>query len=197
MPQEFVESPQPEAARSEAEPQTASAEGKLVPVAESIRYRRRAQQAEERLGQLEQQLQEMQSRLDGRNDEVARAESQRDEANQQLQATRNRMTAERLLVQAGVSELETACLLLGRRVDLGDKLQEQTLTQAVEQLLLDKPFLSLPPVPPLPPATASARDGRPGAGQLAQAADRAARSGSRREVAEYLRLRRQAAFNRS
>ena len=64
---------------------------------------------------------------------------------------------------------------------------------SVEQLLLDKPFL-VKRATPLPPATASARADRPGTfAQLAQAADRAVRTGDRRDVAEYLRLRRQGA----
>jgi len=164
---------------------------KLVPVGESIKYRRRAQQAEGRVGQFEQQLTEMQTQLEQRAEELATAEAQRDEARQQLTQLNNRFIADRLLSQAGVVDLEAAHLLLSARVDLGDELEPSQVEDAVGQLVVDKPFLR--GTAPLPPKSASAR-GSAGAvaARIAQAAQTAAKSGSRRDVAEYLRLRRQA-----
>ena len=167
---------------------------KLVPVGESIKYRRRAQQAEGRLQELEQQLKDLQAQFDGRSDELAAAEAQRDEARASMAAAENRMSAERMLMQAGVADMETATMLLARRVDLAGEIDTDTLTTKVEQLLLDKPFLRGIGDKPLPPRTASPRSGRQStAGRLAQAAQQAITSGSRRDVAQYLRLRRQAA----
>jgi len=173
--------------------QDSPAEQKLVPVGESIKYRRRAQQAENKAQQLEQELNDLKSQVERRNAELAVAEAQRDEARLQVATVENQRLAERMFIEAGVVDLEAASLLLSKRVDLSEHLDGETLARSVEQLLLDKPFLARR-ASPLPPATASARPERPGTfAQLAQAADRAARTGDRHDVAEYLRLRRQGA----
>ncbi len=189
------ETPRPTSASS-AGPTPADApeaEGKLVPVAESIKYRRRAQQAEGRMHELEQQLTDIRTQLDRRNEELAVAEAQRDEARVQLVAAANQRSAERLLAEAGVVDFEAAGLLLTKRMDLTAELDEEAIRRGVEQLLVDKPFLVRPSAA-LPPATASPRSERTGPfAQLAQAAERAVQTGSRRDVAEYLRLRRQGA----
>jgi len=170
---------------------------KLVPVGESIKYRRRAQQAEVRIQEIEQQLADFQSQLERRNEEIAAAEAQRDELQLRLLESDNRHSAERLLGDAGVVDLETASLLLGKRVRLDEDLEPEALRQQVEQLLLDKPFLRQLPAEPgasLPPKSASPRPTHmSAASQLAQAAQRAVHSGNRRDIAEYLRLRRQTA----
>ena len=166
-------------------------EGKLVPVAESIKYRRRAQQAEGRLHELEQQLTELRSQADRRTEELATAEAQRDEARVQLVTAGNQRSAERLLAEAGVVDFEAAGLLLAQRMDLSSEPDDEAIRRGVEQLLLDKPFLVRPSAP-LPPATASPRPEKTGSfARLAKAAERAVQTGSRRDVAEYLRLRRQ------
>jgi TolA-binding protein len=168
---------------------------RLVPVAESIKYRRRAQQAETRLQQHEQQLNELQTQLERRSDELATAEAQRDEMNMQLAMMENTTAAERLLTAAGAVDLETASLLLGKRVDLAESLPKEDLSRAVEQLLLDKPFLrsrSATGDATMPAMTNSARGGQVSApAHLATIAQRAAASGNRKDIAEYLRLRRQ------
>lgn len=162
---------------------------RLANVAESIKYRRRAQQAEGQLQDLAQQLQDLQAQLDARSEEIASAEAQRDEARQQITELHNRLAVERTLGASGVTDVETATVLLGKRLDLGQELSPDALGQAVEQLLLDKPLLRHPTA--MPPKTASPRAPRAtAAAQLADAAQRAARSGDRRDVAEYLRLRR-------
>jgi len=166
---------------------------KHVPVAEAIKYRRRAQQAEGTLQELEQQLGELQSRLGDQNDQLATAEAQRDEARMQLTVTENRLRAERRLSEAGVVDLETASMLLSKRVDFAEELDDQKLAESIEQLLLAKPFLHRSTDAALPPKTASPRSPQAATGQLASAAKRAAESGNRRDVAEYLRLRRRAA----
>jgi TolA-binding protein len=167
---------------------------KLIPVAEAIKYRRRAQQAESQLQDIEQQLEELQSLSQRNNDELAKAEAQRDEAKTQLTIAENRHATDRLLIEAGVIDPETALTLISKRVDFSEELDRESLEGSVEQLLLDKPFLRPSTESGLPPKTASARPPRvTTTSQLAQAAQRAAQSGNRKDVAEYLRLRRQAA----
>lgn len=177
-------------------PAEADGDEKLVPVSESIKYRRRAQKAEARIAELEQQLTEMQSQLDALSDELAGAEAQRDEVAQRLVETENRLTAERLMAMAGVADIETAVLLLSQRIDLTQELTGEAVLEAVEELLVDKPFLRTGQGSSLPGATASAKPAAGGGfGALADAAERAIESGDRRDVAEYLRLRRQNSFS--
>jgi len=167
---------------------------KHVPVAEAIKYRRRAQQAEGQLQQYTMQIEELKGRIDGKSEELATAEAQRDEAASRLTAAENQLAVERMLGAAGVVDLEAASTLLGKRLDLAENLDQETIATGVEQLLLDKPFLRRSPGP-LPPTTASANLSRTAvAGQLATAAQRAAQTGDRKDVAAYLRLRRQAAI---
>ena len=133
---------------------------------------------------------ELRTQLDARVEELAAAEAQRDEARHRLTATENRLAAERLLAQAGVVDVETAALLLGRRVDLEGDLESEALEQGIEGLLLDKPFLRCRRAD-LPPSSASAAPPAPSPNaRLADAADRAMNTGNRRDVAEYLRLKR-------
>jgi len=170
-------------------------EGRMVPVAEAIRYRRRAQQAEGKLQEIEQQLEASRSQIQQRDDELARAEAQRDEACTQLTVVENRLTAERMLSQAGVVDIDTASMLLSKRLELGEEVEPEAMARSVEQLLLDKPFLRGVATASLPPRTTGARDAAVSNGaRLAQAAEAAATSGDRRDVANYLRLRRQASL---
>jgi division protein CdvB (Snf7/Vps24/ESCRT-III family) len=172
----------------------ASPDTKLVPVGESIKYRRRAQQAEGRLEQLQQKLDELETQLQQRQEEIATAEAQRDEAAAHATRLENRLTADRKLAEAGVVDIETASVLLGRSVDFSEPVDDEALDRHVEQLLTDKPFLTAANAAALPAQTASARVPQHAASsQLADAARRAATSGDRRDVAEYLRLRRRAA----
>jgi len=178
------------------EPSDESQDGaRLVPVGESIKYRRRAQQAEARATEVEQQLTDLQAQQERRSEELAEAEAQRDEARHQLQAAENRLAAERKLTQAGVVDVETASLLLARRADLDGDLDAEELDRRIEELLLEKPFLrDRTGGGSLPPGTAAAREpAEAPAARLADAAQRAASTGGRRDVADYLRLRRQAA----
>jgi hypothetical protein len=181
---------QPTAPSPDSEPVAADS-SKLVPVSESIKYRRRAQQAEGQLADLQRQLDAFRSQLEGRSEQLAAAEAQRDEARHQLQVVETRSMAERALQQAGVVDVEAASVLLGQRVDLsGDDLDENAIASEVEQLLVDKPFLCRTPGA-LPPSSATARDDETNAGaRLTDVARQAAASGNRRDIAEYLRLKR-------
>jgi len=167
------------------------APSRLVPVSESIKYRRRAQQAEAKQQDLQQQLASLQEEVVQAKDQLGAAEAQRDEARSAVTVLENRLVTERLLSQAGVVDVEAANLLLSRRVDLAQELDARQLASQVEQLLIDKPFLRQAPKG-LPGPTAVPRPQAAGSiGQLTHAAERAILSGDRRDVAEYLRLRRQ------
>jgi len=183
--------PPPAPDRPEADaPDEDLTDERRVPVAESIRYRRRAQRAETKLTQLEQQLADVQAQLDGRLEQLAAAEAQRDELRTRLELGQTRASAEGLLRQAGVADVEMALALLEKRTDLAETPDAGQLEQQIQRLIQDKPILLAEP-PRLPGKTASARQAASGPARLARAATRAAASGSRRDVAEYLRLRRQ------
>lgn len=172
-----------------------SSEPKLVPVGESIKYRRRAQQAEGRCQEVQQKLEEIEAQLNSSRDEIATAEAQRDEAASHATEVENRLSLERKLARAGAVDIETASLLLSRRLDMSEPLDDEQLNRQVEQLLLDKPFLVAANVGDLPGKTASPRPLEDAsAADLADAARRALGSGDRRDIAEYLRLRRLAAI---
>jgi len=157
-----------------------------------------AGQTETRLREFERKVGDLQSRADRLNEELATAEAQRDEAASRLTAAENRLSAERMLSAAGVVDVETASLLLSRRVDLDGEADAEDISRAVEQLLVDKPFLLARQSASLPPKTASAKGSdAPAAAQLAEAAELAARTGDRRHVAEYLRLRRRISLSRA
>ena len=109
------------------------------------------------------------------------------------------MTAERMLSEAGVVDLEAASLLLSKRLDFSEAFDNETLARQVEQLLLDKSFLRGAPyglASSFPPTTASPRHHRASAtAQITHAAERAVKTGDRRDIAEYLRLRRQSSLS--
>ena len=178
---------------ADAEPHTPAAgpESRLIPVSEAIKYRRRAQQAESVLQQFEQRLEDTQAQLEGRLEQLAKAESQRDEFRHQIDTLHVQSSAERMLRDAGVADTETAMALLEKRIAFSDDIDEKQMRQAVDQLLQTKPILTSVPTS-LPGKTASARvDSDGAAARLTRSAAQAAQTGNRRDVAEYLRLRRQ------
>ncbi|MCK4626072.1 MAG: hypothetical protein KAV00_12220 [Phycisphaerae bacterium] len=166
-------------------------QARFVPVSEAIKYRRRAQQAESALQQFEQRLEDTQTQLEERLEQLAKAESQRDEFRHQIDTLHTQSSAKRMLRDAGVADIETAMALLEKRIVFSDDIDEKQMRQAVDQLLQTKPILTSVPTG-LPGKTASARvDGVGAAARLTRSATQAAQTGNRRDVAEYLRLRRQ------
>ncbi len=165
---------------------------RLVPVTESVRYRRRAQQAERRVEQLEQQLRETQTLAESRQQELSTVQSQQQALSERLARTEQSRRLEKVLDACGVIDAEAAQLLLERSAPLPADADDSALRQAVEGLLAERPYLRGPACRPLPGATASprTRSGGP-AQQVAEAARQAAQTGNRRDLAQYLRLRRQ------
>lgn len=148
---------------------------KLVPVGEAIRYRKRAQGAEKQIGALEQEL------------KTSR------EKNEQLAGELDEMKLEQKLVAsltaAGVSDLEAAVLIARARM----KGSGGDVDSVVEQLRKEKSYLfDGLETRAVASKTAGIKERKSG-GQsvLERAAKRAATSGNRADVQEYMKVRRQ------
>jgi hypothetical protein len=150
---------------------------KLVPVAESIRYRKRAQSAEKKAEVLSEQL--------------AQAKSQLTKLSEQLSSVQTEQKLMHKLAAAGTVDMETAVLIAKARLQ-GD--EEADLEGVVEQLKKEKQYLfdrnsdgSTVKVT----KTAGARQRVTNSqATLERAAKKAATTGNRTDLQEYLRLRR-------
>jgi len=149
---------------------------KLVPVAESIRYRKRAQSAEKENELLAEQL----SEANLRNSEIVK----------ELNDTQAEQKLTRKLVAAGVVDLEAALLVAKTRIEGNDKADLDT---CVQQLKKEKRYLfgDERAVSFTAPRTSGAKE-RTSAGHtaLGRAAKKAAVTGNRTDLQEYLKLRR-------
>jgi hypothetical protein len=163
---------------------------KLVPVGESIRYRRRAQGAEKRVEELAEELAEV------------RAEATR--LADELKATHREQELMRRLASEGTRDLEAAILIAKARLAGKDQAGSTGSPQAdlggvIEQLKKEKGYLFPRPDPgqvgektsgSATARTSPAKEQRSGAGVLERAAKRAAGTGSRSDLQEYMRKRR-------
>jgi uncharacterized protein YhaN len=156
-------------------PASDSDNARLVPVAESIRYRKRAQSAEKKIEELTEQL--------------AQAKAQSAELSGQLSDIQTEQKLMRQLATAGAVDLETAVLIA--RARLQDK-NDADVTGVIEQLKKEKQFLfNAGSSGAAPTKTAGARDRVTNSQTLLErAAKKAATTGSRTDLHEYLKLRR-------
>jgi hypothetical protein len=159
---------------------------KFVPVGESIRYRRRAQGAEKRVDELAGELAD------------AKAEATR--LADELKATQREQELMKRLASEGTRDLEAAMLIAKARLAGKD---QADLGGVIEQLKKEKGYLF-----PRPDSgqvgektsgsatvrTSPAKEQRSGAGVLERAAKRAAGTGSRSDLQEYMRKRRVLSF---
>jgi uncharacterized protein YhaN len=148
---------------------------RLVPVAESIRYRKRAQSAEKKIEALTEQL--------------AQAKAQTAELSERLSDIQTEQKLMRQLASAGAVDLETTMLIARARMQDQD---DADVTDVIEQLKKEKQFLfTAGSSGTAPTKTAGARD-RVTSSQtlLERAAKKAATTGSRTDLHEYLKLRR-------
>ena len=148
---------------------------RLVPVAESIRYRKRAQSAEKKLEVLTEQL--------------AEAKSQTETMSEQLSTIQTEQKLMHKLVAAGAVDLETATLIAKVRMQ---NQNEADVDGVIEQLKKEKQYLFGASGGSMTPGkTAGARD-RVANNQtvLERAAKKAATTGNRADLQEYLKLRR-------
>ncbi len=148
---------------------------KLVPVAESIRYRKRAQSAEKKLEELTEQL--------------AQAKVQTAKLSEQLSDVQTEQKLTRKLAAAGTVDLETAALIAKARM------QDQTeadLDSVIEQLKIEKQYLFAGNSGAVTTKkTASAKERNTDTYTIiARAAKKAATTGNRADLQEYLKLRR-------
>jgi len=148
---------------------------KFVPMAQSIRYRKRAQSAEKKLEELTEQL--------------AKAKTQTAELSEQLSDIQAEQKLTRKLATAGTNDLETALLIAKAR--LRDQ-KDADLDDVIEQLKNEKQYLFVGNSGTVTTQkTASAKERTPDTYTiLAKAARKAATTGSRADLQEYLKLRR-------
>ena len=147
---------------------------RLVPIGESIRHRKRAQSAERRVEELAGELVE------------ARAEATR--LADELKATQKEQELMRRLASEGTRDLEAAMLIAKSRLSKDEK---GDLGGVVEQLKREKQYLfSEKTSGSVAVRTSPAKEQRSGAGVLERAAKRAAGTGSRSDLQEYMRRRR-------
>ena len=148
---------------------------KLVPVAESIRYRKRAQSAEKKIEALTEQL--------------AQAKTQTAELSEQLSDIQIEQKLMRQLAVAGAIDLETAGLIAKARMQ---EKPDADVTGVIEQLKKEKQYLFAGSSSSVSPTkTAGARDRVTNSQTLLErAAKKAATTGNRTDLHEYLKLRR-------
>lgn len=148
---------------------------KLVPVTESIRYRRRAQSAEKKSEHLAQELSDA-------NQKIGRLEQDLSELQIEQQLIRK-------LAAAGAADLEAAVLVAKTRMEGRPQAE---IDACVEQLKREKAYLFGGPTEVAPfRKTAGAKDrAKQTQTVLEQAARKAAKTGSRVDLQHYLKLRR-------
>jgi len=148
---------------------------KLVPVAESIRYRKRAQSAEKKVETLSEQL--------------AEAKSQVSEITGELRSIQIEQKLMHKLAAAGAVDLETAMLIAKAKTE-GET--EADLDGVIEQLKKEKQYLFATSSRAVTvKKTASAKDRiQNSQTTLERAAKKAATTGNRTDLQEYLKLRR-------
>jgi uncharacterized protein YhaN len=144
-----------------------------VPVTESIRYRKRAQSAEKKAESLAEDL--------------AAAKAQTANLSQQLNDLQIEQQLTRKLAAAGVVDLEAAVVIAKARMD-----GHADMNAVVEQLRNEKQYLFAGTTIAMPTSkTAPARQRMQNTQAiLERAAKRAATTGTRRDLQEYLKLRR-------
>jgi hypothetical protein len=147
----------------------------LVPVAESIRYRKRAQSAERQLEVLSEQL--------------AESKSQAERMAEELNGVRSEERIVRKLAGCGAVDLEAAVLIA--KAKLADDPQAD-LDGVIEQLKKEKQYLFVEgQCPSAARKTSGTRDRvRNSQAALERAAGKAATTGNRVDLQEYLKLRR-------
>jgi hypothetical protein len=148
---------------------------KLVPMSESIRYRKKAQSAEKRIEDLAERLAE------------AKAETKK--TMEQLRQVQVEQKLVHKLTAAGAVDLETAMLIAKTKME-GEA--EADMDSVIKQLRKEKQYLFAATSKTVAAQkTAGAKERIEGSQTvLERAAKRAATTGSRTDLQEYLKLRR-------
>jgi len=148
---------------------------KLVPLSESIRHRKRAQSAEKKIEDLAEQL--------------AEAKAEVRVTAEQLSRSKFEQKLVRKLAVAGTVDLETAVLIAKARLDGDD---EAEMDSVVKRLQKEKKYLFEGRTGVMAAGkTAGVKERMEGSQTvLERAAKRAATTGNRTDLQEYLKLRR-------
>jgi len=148
---------------------------KLVPVSEAIHYRRRAQSAEQKAESLAIEL------------EQAKAKSS--EATKELESMRSERSLKDALAAAGCVDVETAFLVAKAKLESREDVDEDGV---IEQLKKEKRYLFAETAEKSRPLKTAGVKERTSGGEavLERAAMKAATTGHRGDLQEYLRLRR-------
>jgi hypothetical protein len=148
---------------------------KLVPVTESIRYRKRAQSAEQKVAALTEQLAEAKSQLTTMSEQLSNIQAEQ------------KLT--RKLASAGTVDMETAVLLAKAKME-GQT--EADLDSVIEQLKKEKQYLFAGVSGAVTAKKTAGAKERMTNNQtvLERAAKKAATTGNRTDLQEYLKLRR-------
>jgi hypothetical protein len=148
---------------------------KFVPVTESIRYRRRAQGAEKKIETL--------------TEELAQARLQASEMAEELNSIRMEQKLMHKLAAAGAIDVEAAVLIAKAKISSDT---EADLDAAIQQLKKEKQYLfSGTGAAATSKKTAGAKDRMQNSQTvLERAAKKAATTGNRTDLHEYLKLRR-------
>jgi signal recognition particle GTPase len=144
---------------------------RFVPVSEAIRYRRRAQTAEQCLAELKGQLQDTNVEL-----EQSRSLIDKLERRQQI---------DEVLSESDAVDLEVTRLLTEAAVEM---MEDPDIREVVEDLRRHKPYLFRKQS--VKATVMGAHPRGPGRSEVNQAAEQAAATGNRRDLLRYLRLRR-------
>ena len=150
----------------------------LVPVSEAIKYRKRAQAAEQQLELLSKQFKEKENVQEA-------IENKLNEARQETELTQQ-------LVLAGATDVEAALLLTQKQLRMGEIKDVKVL---VSDLREERPYLfsdrvnGTTAVLAGPTAVVHSNDGA-NVSKLSRLAHQAQNSGTRKDMQEYLRLRR-------
>jgi len=191
----------PPPGRDEAPAATVMRQEPQTLIQESIKYRRRAQDAERRAAALEAEIQNLRQAQDER---AASLEARLAEAAAEAETLRRKFDVlerdrqlERELVRAGCADTETALALAHQRLASGDAPSD--LAAFAKGLLEEKPHLrgkaSTPPAAAgraLPPPTAAVKPAAANEPRRAAArlAEQARESGSAGDLLAYMRARR-------
>ena len=169
-------------------------------IQDSIKYRRRAQEAERRAEALETELADLQG---GRDHQAADLQDQADQSRAEAESLRTRLAElerdralERELARAGATDTETALALARQR--LAGAETPDDLAAFAKALVDEKPHLasvlprpSADQSPSLPPRTAGAKPAADAPRRAAdRLADRARQTGRPGDVLTYMRARR-------
>jgi hypothetical protein len=146
---------------------------RVVPVAEAKKYRKRAQQAEQSLAELQDELEQKSQRVT--------------ELEQMVTDLERRSAIDQMLIEADAIDLESARLLTETAVQMMD---EPDAAAAVEELRRTKPFLFRARAGATSAMSARIDASRGADETLDHAAAEAHATGDRNDLLRYLRLRR-------